>query len=169
MNSILVALLGTLLFTNTGSNMNNGISGELQWTNYTDGVRKASAENKKVLIDVYTDWCGWCKRMEKDTYSDEDIKNYLTQNYILVRLNAESDVKETVGQEVMTQTEIAKAYRVNGYPTTIFLSTDGQPITSVPGYMKPDEFMLVLKYIGGDYYKKMGYQDYLNLQNKPAK
>lgn len=169
MNSFLVTLLGILLFTNTGSNMSNSISGELQWTNYTDGVRKASAGNKKILIDVYTDWCGWCKKMEKDTYSDEDIKNYLMRNYILVKLNAESDIKETVGQEEMTQAEIAKAYRVNGYPTTVFLSADGQPITSVPGYMKADEFMLVLKYIGEDYYKKMGYQDYLNSQNVPTK
>jgi thioredoxin-related protein len=169
MSSILVTLLGILLFTNTGSNMNNGNSRDLQWTDYTDGVRKASAENKKVLIDVYTDWCGWCKKMEKDTYSDENIKSYLTQNYILVRLNAESNVKETVGQETMTQAEIAKAYRVDGYPTTIFLSADGQPITSVPGYLKADEFMQVLKFIGGDYYKKMEFQDYLNSQKVPAK
>jgi len=166
MKSILVVFSGILLFLNTGSNMNS--SDELKWTNYTDGIKQASATNKKILVDVYTDWCGWCKRMEKDTYSDDGIKSYLSEKYILVRLNAESDVQETVGNEQMTQAEIAKAYRVNGYPTTIFLSADGQTITSVPGYLKPSEFMSILKYIGDDYYKKMGYQDYLNSQSVPA-
>jgi len=169
MNSILITLLGILFFTNAGSNMNNGESGELKWTNYTDGMKQAAAANKKVLVDVYTDWCGWCKKMEKDTYSDESVKNYLMENYILVKLNAESDTKEFVGDEEYSQADIARAYHVNGYPTTIFLTSNGESITSVPGYMKPDEFMKVLKYIGEDYYKKMGYQDYLNSQNVGAK
>jgi thioredoxin-related protein len=177
MNSIMVMLLGFLFVANTGSNsglapssedMNSGSGGDLNWTNYTEGVRQASAANKKILVDVYTDWCGWCKKMEKDTYSDEDIKSYLTENYILVRLNAESDAKETVRNEEMTQADIAKAYRVTGYPTTVFLSSDCQPITYVSGYMKPAEFMPVLKYIAEDYYKRMSYQEYLRSPGVPS-
>ncbi len=120
MNSILVALLSGLLFINTGFKMNKGDGGDLKWTNFTDGVRQASASNKKILIDVYTDWCGWCKKMESDTYSDEDIKSYLRENYILVKLNAESDAKEMLDNEEVTQANLASAFRVNGYPTTIF-------------------------------------------------
>ncbi len=185
MNSILVMWLGFLFVTGTGSvpglsqrNPNSeqpvsaitssGSGGDLNWTNYTDGIRQASAARKKILIDVYTDWCGWCKKMEKDTYSDEDIKGYLTSNYILVRLNAESDKKETVGNEEMTQADIARAYKVNGYPTTVFLNSDGLPITYVSGYMKPAEFKPVLKYIAEDYYKKMGYQEYLRSPGAPS-
>jgi len=168
MNSVLVTLLGILFLTNANSNMNNG-GGDLQWTNYTDGIRRASETNKKILVDVYTDWCGWCKKMESDTYSDEDIKNYLTENYVLVRLNAESEIKETVGNEEMTQAEIAKAYKVKGYPTTVFLAASGEPITFVAGYMKPADFLPVLRYVAEDYFKKMSYNDFLRQQNAPAR
>jgi thioredoxin-related protein len=162
-------LLGILLFANTSSNMNSANSGNLRWTNYTDGIQQASVTNKKILIDVYTDWCGWCKKMESDTYSDDRIESYLRENYILVKLNAESDAKEMLGEVEVTQASLAKAYGVTGYPTTVFLMPDGKFITSVAGYMKPTEFSQVLKFIGEDYYKKMSYQDYLNLQNSPGR
>lgn len=161
MNSILVVLFSGLIFISSGSNMNNQEDGDLKWTNFTDGVKQALAENKKVLIDVYTDWCEWCKKMESDTYSDENIKSYLEENYSLVKLNAESDTREMLGDEEVTQASLAKAFGVTGYPTTVFLMPDGRFITSVAGYMKPAEFLQVLKYIGEDYYKKMGFQDYL--------
>lgn len=169
MNSFLAGLASILIMTNWGSNMNMGSEGDLKWTNFTDGMKEASATNKKVLIDVYTDWCGWCKKMESDTYSDKDIRDYLMQNYVLVKLNAESDSKETYSGESMTQEEIAAAFRINGYPSTVFLNPDGQPITVLPGYLKPAEFMQVLKYIGEDIYKKMEFKDYLKLQGAPAK
>jgi len=168
MNLFSIALFAILLL-NPKVTMNNISDGDLVWRNFTDGIREASASNKKVLVDVYTDWCGWCKRMEKDTYSDEDIKNYLTANYVIVRLNAESDAKEMLGDAEVTEATLAKAYGVTGYPTMVFLMPDGKFITSVAGYMKPSEFLPVLKYICEDYYKQMNYQDYLNSRNAPAK
>jgi len=164
-----MVVLGVLNFINMGCKMNNGADESLKWTNITDGMKQASTAKKKMLVDVYTDWCGWCKKMEKDTYGDDCVKNYLAQNYVLIRLNAESDSKETVGNEEVTQADIASAFRVDGYPTTVFLTADGQRITSVPGYMKPAEFLQVLKYIGENYYEKMNFQDYLNSQSVPAK
>ncbi|MFZ1080976.1 MAG: thioredoxin fold domain-containing protein [Candidatus Kryptoniota bacterium] len=164
MNSILVALFSVLIFMGSGPNLNNGEGGDLNWVSYTDGVKQASAENKKILVDVYTDWCGWCKKMESDTYSDENIKEYLTEKYILVKLNAESDARETVHDGEATDAQLAHAFGVNGYPTTVFLGPDGTFITKATGYMKPAEFLQALKYVGDDYYTKMGFQEYLNSQ-----
>ena len=160
----MAVLLGVLFFTNTSFTGKSG-GGDLQWTNYTEGVQQASATNRKILVDVFTNWCGWCKKMESDTYSNWDIQHYLSENFVLVKLNAESSVKETVGAEVMTQAEIAKAYKVNGYPTTIFLDAVGQPITFVSGYMKPDEFMPILRYVAEEYYKRMSYDNFVKMQN----
>ncbi|HEY9165633.1 MAG TPA: thioredoxin fold domain-containing protein [Candidatus Kryptonia bacterium] len=143
--------------------------GDLRWTNYTEGIRQAAESHKKILIDVYTDWCGWCKKMESDTYSDQGVKDYLLSNYVLVKLNAESDAKETVDSQQVTQAQIAGAFGVDGYPTTIFLDSNGHPITMAPGYMKPDTFIGVLKYIAEDAYKKMGYKEYLDSQGVHAK
>jgi thioredoxin-related protein len=164
---MLIVLLSAFLLTNGGSKMNNNQNGELKWTNFTEGLKEASATNKKVLVDVYTDWCGWCKKMESDTYSDRQVQDYLNEKYVLVKLNAESSQKEIVDTTVVTDAQLASAFGVNGYPTTIFLTSSGQPITAAPGYMKPDEFLHVLKYIGGDYYKKMEFPEFLKSQGIP--
>ncbi len=164
MNSILIALLGAFLLTGGGATVDQPPKGELQWTNFTQGLKEASVSNKKVLIDVYTDWCGWCKKMEKDTYSDREVQNYLNKNYVLVRLNAESNQEETIDTMHVTDAQLASAFGVTGYPTTIFLTSGGHPITEAPGYMKPAEFIHVIKYIGGDYYKTMKFADYLKSQ-----
>lgn len=106
--------------------------------------------------------------MERDTYSDEQIKDYLNKNYVLVRLNAESNQQETIDTMHVTDAQLASAFGVRGYPTTIFLTSDGHPITEAPGYMKPAEFINVIKYIAGDYYKKMKFADYLKSQGVSA-
>ena len=174
MSTFVVPLLSSLilLVTNSGLNMNGfqGDNGEgLKWTDYTSGVKLASETNKKVLIDVYTDWCGWCKKMDSDTYSDKSVSDYLTAKYVLVKLNAESSKKETVDDKEVTDAQIASAFGVDGYPTTIFLDSAGHPITMTPGYMKPESFITVLKYIGDDAYKSMGFQDYVKMQGAAEK
>ena len=174
MTSFVIPLLGSLilLLTNSGLNMNgyqddNG--GGLKWTDYTSGVKEAAATNKKILIDVYTDWCGWCKKMDSDTYTDKGVSDYLNAKYVLVKLNAESSKKESVDNKEVTEAQIASAFGVNGYPTTIFLESDGHPITMAPGFMKPESFITVLRYIGDDAYKSMGFQDYQKMQGAAAK
>ncbi len=169
MNSMLIVLWSALLLAGGGPKVNQNRTGELKWTNFTQGVKEAASTNKKVLIDVYTDWCGWCKRMDKDTYSDKSVRSYLNQEYVLVKLNAESNNTEMIDTMSVTDAQLASAFGVSGYPTTVFLTSDGQPITAAPGYMKPDEFLHVLKYIGGDFYKKMKFPDYLKSQGVPAK
>lgn len=169
MNLKWVVLIGAFLLTIGGPKMTNAQTGELRWTSFTQGVKEAAATNKKVLIDVFTDWCGWCKKMDSDTYTDEGVKSYLNQEYVLVKLNAESNNKEMLDTMQVTDAQLASAFGVTGYPTTVFLTSEGQPITAAPGYMKPEEFLNVLKYIAGDYYKKMEFQEYLKSQGVPVK
>lgn len=168
MNSMLILLLSSLLLTGAGPKSGAKESAGLKWTNFTEGVREAKATNKKVLIDVYTNWCGWCKKMESDTYSDQGVKDYLVRNFVLVKLNAESNAEETIDTTQITDAQIASAFRVNGYPTTIFLESGGQPITAAPGYMGPAKFLKVLEYIGGDFYKKMGFEQFLKSKGVTA-
>ncbi|MDE3058993.1 MAG: DUF255 domain-containing protein, partial [Bacteroidota bacterium] len=64
---------------------------EVKWNSFDSGMQQASNENKKVLIDVYTDWCTWCKKMDSDVYSDASVADYLKKNFVTIRLNAESN------------------------------------------------------------------------------
>lgn len=64
---------------------------ELSWSNVENALPKAITEKKLVVIDVYTDWCGWCKRMDRDTYSNEEVVKYLNKNFIASKMNPEKE------------------------------------------------------------------------------
>ena len=64
---------------------------EIQWMSFEDAVAMTQNEGntKKVFIDVYTDWCGWCKKMDKDTFQNPEVAKYMQENYYMVKFNAE--------------------------------------------------------------------------------
>jgi thioredoxin-related protein len=101
-----------------------------------------------VLVDVYTDWCGWCKRMDADVFSRADVREYLSAHFVTVRLNAESGELATwQGRDYSART-LASAFNVTGYPTTLFFTSKGEHLVNVPGYIPAERFLLLLRYIG---------------------
>ena len=161
MNSLRFAfpLLLALVLVITDSNA--GEKGQLKWMTFNDGIAQAKKTGKKVMIDVYTDWCGWCKKMDKDTYSDGTIAAYLNKKYIAIKLNAESSHSVQFQGKAYTEQELAGAFGVTGYPSIIFLKTDGDPITVYPGYADAVKFRSVLSFIGEDHYLTTKFEDYL--------
>ncbi|HET7152401.1 MAG TPA: DUF255 domain-containing protein, partial [Candidatus Kapabacteria bacterium] len=157
----LVLIIAAVAFR-VGASSNGGASHptKIEWKNLTDGMKLSHTTNKKILMDVYTDWCTWCKTMDKETYGEDTIIAYISDHFIPVRLNAESKDVRQIDTLQMTDAELADAFNVTAYPTTIFIQSDGRPITSIPGYIKTDEFKNVLRYIAEDAYLKMGYEDY---------
>ena len=95
-------------------------------------LEAAKAESKKsgkpILVDFYTDWCGWCTRLDETTYQDDRIK-LLGQEVIPVRLDAEGDSKA-----------LAEKYKIEAYPTLLFLDASGKEIERVTGYEDGDDF-----------------------------
>ncbi len=132
----------------------------LDWLSYDEGLALAEKENKYVLIDFYTDWCGYCQKMERETYSKEEVKRILSENFVTVKVNAESNNKVREKGEEITERELARRYNVSGYPTIWFLESNQQRIALLPGFVPAEQFILVIKYIGEGWYKNISFEEY---------
>lgn len=157
------ALLFTVLFA-FGMTGYGGDKTELKWFSFNEGLAHAKKTNKKVLVDVYTDWCGWCKKMEKDTYAEREVAAYLNEHYVAIKLNAESSSKVTYNGETYTEQELAGAFGITGYPSIIFLKGNGEPITTYPGYADAPKFKKVVSFIAEDHYLTKKFEDYVRIK-----
>lgn len=136
------------------------------WRAWTPGMEEASRAKKLVLVDVYTDWCGWCKRMDRDVYSRADVRDYLAKNFVTIRLDAESGQTAPYQGKKYSERSLASAFRVSGYPTILFLRSGGDHMVSVPGYVEPQRFLKILRYVAeGHLDRGVSFDDF----EKPAR
>jgi len=155
----------------------------VKWITFEEAVEKSKTEKRKIFIDVYTDWCGWCKVMDKNTFTDPEIAKLLNEKYYAVKFDAEqtADVifRGTTfkfvpfGNKGAHQLAMALLNNQLSYPNFVFLDEDFRIIpifensTSVPGYRKPEEFHIFLSFVGGDYFKKTNIQEYQKEYKSP--
>lgn len=162
-----------LLFTTlTGFRTDSVIrkSEEIQWITIEEAYAKMQKEPRKVLVDVYTDWCGWCKVMDRETYKNAEVIDYINKKYYAVKLNAEQRESITLGnqkfefiaegQKGIHQMALALTNNQPSFPTTVFLDDKFQMIQPLPGYMKAKEFHEVITFFGDNYNKKESFEDY---------
>jgi thioredoxin-related protein len=125
----------------------------LEWVEYGVALEQAAREDKHIVIDFYTNWCGWCKVMDRKTYTDARVMQLLNESFVIAKINAESNKRFSVGDRQMTGREIAQQYRVQSFPMTWFLKPDGSPLASIPGYIEADKFTRALEYVHGRNYE----------------
>lgn len=142
----------------------------IKWYSFEEAIKLQKENPKMIFIDVYTDWCGWCKKMDKSTFANEEIAKYMNENYYAVKFDAEmkADVdfkgKTYVnnGKSRRSSHELAKSL-LNGqmsYPSYAFLDKDAELLTVVQGYMEAPDFEPILHYFGEDHYKETEWKDF---------
>ena len=142
----------------------------IQWLTIEEAYAKIQKEPRKVLIDVYTDWCGWCKVMDRETFKDKAVTDYINKKYYAVKLDAEQKGTIKLGDKEFKYlaqggrgiNEIALALTNNqpSYPTTVFLDDQFNMIQPLPGYLKAKEFHQIITFFGEDYHKKQDFESY---------
>ncbi|TAE23732.1 MAG: DUF255 domain-containing protein [Candidatus Kapaibacterium sp.] len=118
-----------------------------EFLSLSEGLKVAKQEKKPLIIDFYTEWCGWCKVMDQKTYGDNRIKAILAKSFVVAKYNPEKDGDVEFEGQKLKATEFAKRMKVNGYPTTALFSEDGKYLESLNGYVEPNKFLDILNYM----------------------
>ena len=158
---ILIASAAFLVITSMSLIDQPAPEGTVRWITFEDAVKKSKTEKRPVFIDVYTDWCGWCKKMDKEVFTHPDVAEVLTSRFTLAKVNGESKESITYKGQKTDGVGIARGFGVRGYPSIIFLDSKGDMLTMIPGFMDAEKFLPVVLFIGNKEYEKMEWEAYL--------
>jgi thioredoxin-related protein len=146
---------------------------KINWMDFEEAVEASKKKPKKMFLDMYTDWCGWCKKMDQSTFINPIIVEYMNKNFYAVKFNAErKDAVNFNGKEYVNPNPSGRRsshqlaqYMLNGrmsYPSFVFLDENQKHITIVPGYRKAPEFESILNFIGSDSYKSKKWEEFIS-------
>ncbi|MCO5240870.1 MAG: thioredoxin family protein [Chitinophagaceae bacterium] len=179
-NGIILSIMLSFIFFSPAAAADTMVNGKdtsiisatkekLQWLTLSEAEAGMSTQKKDIIIDLYTDWCSWCKVMDRNTYTNRDVIQYLQDKFYPVKINAET--KEVLNWRGK-QFNYNEAHKVHdfailltggqlSYPSTIILPADGSAPQVIPGYLKPGDMELVLKYFGEGHYGKTPFNTYM--------
>jgi thioredoxin-related protein len=123
-----------------------GALAAVDWGHDYDAALEAAKKDKKlVMVDLYTDWCGWCKKLDKDTYSDKDVEAKLTKDFIAVKVNPEKSERNA---------KLSRTFGTTGFPHIVFVDANGQKVSEIDGYLPAAQFLEQLNKISEKATKK---------------
>jgi len=151
--------------------------GVVAWMTFEQALEKSKTEKRKIFIDVYTDWCGWCKVMDKNTFSEPNVAKILNEQFYPVKFNAEQPEDVVFngttfkfvpsGNKGYHQLAAALLNNQLAYPTVVFLDEEFRMIQPLQGYQKAPEFHKIIQFIGGDHYKKTKWDEWQTIYKSP--
>ncbi len=138
MKSILTIAAGIIMMVLVAAqipgneNANANVSAiQFKSDSWNEVLEMAKKENKPIFLDISASWCGYCKRMKANVFTDAEVAKYYNSNFINVSVDGEK------GEGI----ELAKKYGVKGYPTFVFLNPDGSIAYQTSGYNNPEKFL----------------------------
>lgn len=146
---------------------------KIQWKTVAEAYKSnQTSQTKKVFVDVYTDWCGWCKKMDNSTFADSLVAVIMNHYFHPVKFDAESKAELTIGDTVYRNpfpdvkrsthswaTSILKGKL--SYPSFAFLDAQFTPMTPpVQGYQTAEDLAVMLAYVGRDEYAAYDFEEY---------
>lgn len=143
----------------------------IKWMTWEEAQAANKKTPKKIFVDVYTDWCGWCKRMDATTFTDAKVIESINKNYYAVKFNAEQRADINFNGKVYKfiesnggrgYHELAGFLMQNrmSYPTSVYLDEKLNLLSPVPGYQDAATMQMILNYFGSNIYLTTNWEDY---------
>lgn len=159
-----------LIFTILISSLALKAQEKINWLSFEKAIELNKENPKLILIDVYTDWCGFCKKMDKETYSNKVIIDYINKNFYAIKLNGEGKKDITYkgytfkykkeGRSEYHELSAALLEGKLSYPTTIFMTENEELLQKIPGYLSKERFEKILAFFKEDAYKTKSWDEY---------
>jgi thioredoxin-related protein len=139
-------VISILIGSQVNGNFNQKISNGIEWIDHLswDQIKaKAKAENKYIFLDVYTTWCGPCKRMDKEVYVNDSISDYINAHFVSVKVQMDKTKNDNdiVKRWYDEARQINKKYKVTSFPTYLFFSPNGILVHKETGYKSVNSFL----------------------------
>ena len=142
----------------------------IKWHSIDQAIQLASQEPRVLVIDVYTDWCGWCKRMDATTFSDPEVVEIMNEHFYPVKLDAEGKEDIVIGDRTFKFVDNGRrgyheiaALVTRGrlsYPTISYVDAQGKVLEAAPGYKTADQFRVYLAYYAEGAYKSQSFDEF---------
>lgn len=163
---LLLIILSANVFIN--KDKSGKVGSRINWMNIEQAEEACRKNPRKIVIDVYTDWCGWCKKMDAEAFSDSALADYINKKFYAVKLNAE-DQNNLIFREKVYR--FNPSYKANdlavlllngqmGYPSFVFLDEKLTPLQNISGYQKTTDFNFIAHYFGEGANKKKSLEEY---------
>jgi thioredoxin-related protein len=151
----------------------SAIAQDINWLTMEEALELQKKEPKKIFMDVYTNWCGPCKMLDKNTFHNSDVAAYVNEHFYAVKFNAEGNEEITYKDKTFSNPsydeskvnsrnsvhEFSRYLQISAYPTMVFFDEEGNVIAPIQGYLKPQQLELYLKVFQTDKYKEMTTQE----------
>jgi len=152
------------VFSGKEEEQNNDI---LKWLSYDQALKKSKIENIPTLIYFYSDNCGWCRKLEDETFKNQEVKESMNRDFAIVKINSNSSNVVVSDKEKITEKQLSQEfYQVRANPTIWFLTSNKERIAPLPGYASAEDFISVLHFIIGGYYRDYTFPEYIEEFNE---
>lgn len=143
---------------------------EINWMTWEEVEEASKKEQRKIFVDLYTQWCSWCKKMDSKTLSRQEIVEYLNDNYYSIKFDAQH--KDDIvlngrkysyisnGRNSYNELAIELTKGKLSFPTIVFLESNMEVIQPIPGFQGPKNFEKIMTYFAGDFHKSTPWRDY---------
>jgi len=115
------------------------------WISFESAIREGETTGRPSMVFIYADWCPWCRKTFRETFTDDRVLQYLKENYQVVKLNTDSsDPAIVMNEQTITEAQLVQVLGAGGLPTYVFLDSEGKPITKTMGFYDAESVLGLL-------------------------